>query len=71
MTEPIWNFMKKRDHPLKNTLKSGFDTDMCLFKDHCNKILKELRKTKANFFNDLIKQAKGNNHLKNSFIGLK
>ena len=42
LTEHIWTLMKKRDYLLKKVLKSGLDTDMCLFNDHCNRVVNEL-----------------------------
>lgn len=63
LTKDIWKLMRRRDYLLKKALKSNIENDMRLFKDYRNKVVKELRTTKANFFIDLITKAKGNNHL--------
>uniref|UniRef100_A0A672J846 Reverse transcriptase domain-containing protein n=1 Tax=Salarias fasciatus TaxID=181472 RepID=A0A672J846_SALFA len=63
LTSDIWKLMRRRDYLLKKALKSSTGNDMHLFKDCRNKVVKELRTAKTNFFIDLITQAKGNNHL--------
>lgn len=63
LTQDIWNLMRRRDYLLKKALKSNIENDMRLFRDYRNKVVKELRTAKANFFIDIIRQAKGNNHL--------
>lgn len=63
LTDEIWNLMKRRDYLLKKVLKTGIDTDMRLFKDCRNKVVRQVRNAKANFFIELITQAKGNNQL--------
>ncbi len=52
--------MKQRYHALKIALKSGLAHDRRTFQHLRNKVVKELRKAKANFFIDLINDAKGN-----------
>ena len=52
--------MKDRDAALKKSLKSGLVTDRLVFNSLRNIVTGQLRKTKANFFLDVIKQAKGN-----------
>ena len=51
--------MKKRDLVLKNALKSGLRQDGLVFNTLRNKVVEELRKAKAKFFNNIINQAKG------------
>ena len=52
--------MKKRDASLKKFLKSKLSTDHLIFKGLRNKVTQELRKARANFFLDIISDAKGN-----------
>lgn len=50
---------EKRCSP-KKSLKSGLETDHLIYKGLRNKITGQLRKAKANFFLEIIRQAKGN-----------
>ncbi len=43
----------------KKSLESGLETDRLIFKSLRNKVIRQLRKSKANFFLDVIKQAMG------------
>ena len=51
--------MKERDTTLKKSLKSGLKTEQQICKILRTKMTGKLRKTKANLFVDVIKQAKG------------
>ena len=61
--DALWHVMKTRDAALKKSLKSGLETDSLIFKSLRNKVIGQLRKAKANFFLEIIKQAKGNSKL--------
>ncbi len=52
--------MKQRDAALKKSLKSGLATDRLIYNGLRNKVTQQLRKSKTNFFLDVIKEAKGN-----------
>ena len=52
--------MKQRDKALKVSLKTKLTTDYYIYKSLRNKVTMLLRKAKANFFLNLIKEAKGN-----------
>lgn len=52
--------MKKRDASLKKFLKSKLSTDHLIFKSLRNKVTQRLRKARANFYLDIICDAKGN-----------
>lgn len=56
----LWELMKKRDVALKKSLKSGLETDRLIYKSLRNKVTVQLRKARANYFLDTIRQAKGN-----------
>ncbi len=60
LNEQLWKLMRQRDHALKIAIKSGLAHDRRTFQHLRNKVVKELRKAKANFFIDLINDAKGN-----------
>lgn len=55
--------MKKCDFALKVALKSKLITDTQIFTNLRNKVVNELRKAKAKFFMDIIKDGKGNSKL--------
>lgn len=55
--------MKKRDVALKKILKSGLKTDRFSFTNLRNKVTAELRKAKANFFLEIIRNAQGNSRI--------
>jgi len=55
--------MKERDSALKADLKSKLVTDRLKFVGLRNKVTKEIRKAKANFYLNVIDQAKGNTEL--------
>lgn len=52
--------MKKRDLTLKKYLKSGLSTGRLIYTNLRNKVTAQLRAAKANFFLEIIKEAKGN-----------
>lgn len=52
--------MKERDNALKLSLKSNSLTDRHIFVSLRNRVIKEIRAAKSNFFVDLIRDAKGN-----------
>lgn len=60
INEELWSLMKKRDHAFKTAIKSKLDNDYRIFKGLRNKVISTLCKSKANFFIDLINQARGN-----------
>ena len=55
--------MKERDSALKRSLKTKFNIDRHRFTSLRNKLLKVIRKAKANFFITIINEAKGNTKL--------
>ena len=59
--DTLWNLLKKRDAALKKSLKSSLDR--LIYKGLRNKVTMQLRKAKANFFLEVIKEAKGNSKL--------
>lgn len=59
----IEDMMKKRDMALKKFLKSGLTTDRFVFTNQRNKVTAELRKAKASFFLEIIRNAQGNSRL--------
>lgn len=59
----LWELMKQRDRALKTFLKSKLTTDHYVYKSLRNKVTTQLRKTKANFYLNLIKEAKENGKL--------
>ena len=59
-TTALWDLMRKRDASLKKFLKSRLTTDHFIFKSLRNKVTQQLRKARANFFLDIIRDAKGN-----------
>lgn len=61
--DTLWHLMKKRDLALKKSLKSGLSTDRLIYKGLRNKVTMQLRKAKANFFLEIIKDAKGKNKI--------
>ena len=61
--DTLWNLLKKRDAALKKSLKSGLDTDRLIYKGLRNKVTMQLRKAKAHFFLEVIKEAKGNSKM--------
>lgn len=52
--------MKNRDHALKISLKTKRVNDRQTFTSLRNKVIKEIRSAKANFFINIISTAKGN-----------
>lgn len=55
--------MKKRDEALKFFFKSGLTTDRFVFTSQRNKVIAEIRKAKASFFLEIIKNAQGNSRI--------
>ena len=56
----IRKLMKQRDLALKTALKSSLNTDMALFKGLRNRVTKELRNAKAEYYISAITNARGN-----------
>lgn len=52
--------MKQHDHALKLALNSKLEKDKRTFIMLRNKVIKDLRKAKANFFINIIGEARGN-----------
>lgn len=52
--------MKKWDATLKRAIKKGLRQDRLLFNSLRNKAVKMLREAKAQFFINILKEAKGN-----------
>ena len=55
--------MKKKDASLKKAFKSGLDTDRLTYKGLRNKVIMQLRKAKAHFFLEIIREAKWNSKI--------
>jgi hypothetical protein len=55
--------MKERDYALKIALRSKLEHDRRSFTMLRNKVLKEIRQAKANFFINIIGEAKGHSKL--------
>ena len=60
MNSDVLRLMKQRDLALKQALKSKLEHDKCKFIMLSNKLIKELRKAAANFFINIIGEARGN-----------
>ncbi len=60
LNEDLWTLMKRRDHALKVWLKTKRISDRQIFTSLRNKVVKELRSAKANFFIKMISDARGN-----------
>ena len=60
MNPNILNLMKKRDMALKSALKSKLSSDRYTFIMLRNRVVKELRASKANYFLNIIEKAGGN-----------
>ncbi len=63
LNEHLWKLMKQRDLALKAALKSKLPHDKRKFQDLRNKVVKELRQAKADYFIKLIDDSKGNSKL--------
>lgn len=63
LNEQLWRLMKQRDFALKAALKSKLPHDKRTFQNLRNKVVKELRQAKANYFIKLIDDSKGNSKL--------
>lgn len=55
--------MKERDFALKRALKSGHSNDRHIFTSLRNKVVRNIRKAKAEFFIRVIDEARGNGKL--------
>lgn len=55
--------LKERDQALKIALKSKRTTDRLKFTSLRNKVTREIRKAKANYFLEIIVNAKGNSKI--------
>lgn len=60
LNSSLWELMRKRDASLKKLLKSKLSTDQPIFKGLQNKVTQRLRKARANFFLNIISEAKEN-----------
>ncbi|OOO00385.1 MAG: hypothetical protein ATN35_07545 [Epulopiscium sp. Nele67-Bin004] len=60
MNTTVLNLMKRRDMALKIALKSKLSSDRYTFTMLRNKVVKELRTSKANYFLNIIEKAGGN-----------
>ena len=60
ISSDIRKSIKERDNALKHSLKSKSPTDRHIFVSIRNKVIKEIRAAKSNFFVYLIHDAKGN-----------
>ena len=60
LNETICTLLKKRDHALKISLKTKRVNDRQTFTSLRNKVVKEIRFAKANFFINIISTARGN-----------
>ena len=63
LNDTLWQQMKDRDSALKRALKSGHSSDRLIFTTLRNKVLRNLRKAKADFFIRIINEAQGNGKL--------
>lgn len=54
LNSTIWSLMKQRDYALKTAIKTKTTHDRHKFTSLRNKVTKEIRTTKANFFIELI-----------------
>ncbi len=59
INEQVWMLMKKRDTALKKAIKSGLQQDRLLFNSLRNKVVKTVRQAKAQFFINILNEAKG------------
>lgn len=60
LNSEIWSLMKQRDHTLKISLKTKAAHNRQIFTSLRNKVTKEIRNAKANFFINVISNARGN-----------
>lgn len=63
ISSDIRRLMKERDNALKHFPKSNSLTDRHIFVSLRNRVIKEIRIAKSNFFVDLLQDAKGNHKL--------
>ncbi len=61
--DDVWKLMKERDNALKKSLKTGLICDRQIFTSLRNKVIKLVRKAKADFFIKMIDGANGNGKL--------
>ena len=54
---------EKKNASLKKAFKSGLDTDRLTYKGLRNKVIMQLRKAKAHFFLEIIREAKWNSKI--------
>jgi len=59
----LWKLMKSRDSALKKAISTGRDIDRLCYKGLRNKVIRELRVAKSNYYLHLMNEAKGNNKL--------
>lgn len=60
ISDHIRRLMKQRDHALKTCLKSKNNTDMLTFKSLGNLVVKEMCKSRSEYYINVLSEAKGN-----------
>lgn len=60
LNDALWQQMKERDFALKRALKSGHSNGRHIFISLRNKVVRNIRKAKAEFFIRIIEDARGN-----------
>uniref|UniRef100_A0AAR2J957 Reverse transcriptase domain-containing protein n=1 Tax=Pygocentrus nattereri TaxID=42514 RepID=A0AAR2J957_PYGNA len=60
LNDALLQQMKERDFALKRTLKTGLNNDRLIFTSLRNKVVRNIRKAKAEFFIKIIDNARGN-----------
>ena len=63
LNDSLWQQMKERDSALKRALKTGNSSDRYTFTGLRSKVLRNIRKAKADFFISIINEAQGNGKL--------
>ncbi|MGL5684566.1 MAG: endonuclease/exonuclease/phosphatase family protein, partial [Vagococcus fluvialis] len=63
VNDAVRQLIKKRDFALKTFFKTRHDTDLFLYKGLRNRVVKELRNSKSNYYMKMFADAKGNSKL--------
>ncbi len=63
INDTIRQLMKQRDHALKTFLKTRHEIDLQLFKGLRNRVTKEFRILKSNYYIHILTEAKGNGNI--------
>ncbi len=63
INDTIRQLMKQRDHALKTFLKTRHEIDLQLFKGLRNRVTKEFRTLKSNYYIHILSEAKGNGNI--------